>query len=111
MARHNAYIKPRVRKQKESFYITEEKRILTVLSFIKANGSVSDFDIKRIMKFGPGVHGRMMTDLKHNYQEYVSWDKKTRLFTHLKDYGIEEKPIEIKTLYPIYKSATQELYI
>jgi len=98
MARHNAYILPRVKKPKEPFYITEEKRTLTVLSLIKARGSVSDFEIKRIMKFGPGVYGRMMTELKHNYQDRVSWDKKTRLFTHLKDIEQEEKPIEIKTL-------------
>jgi len=91
MARHNPYIKPRVKKPKELFYETEEKRILTVLSFIKANGSISDYEIQRIMKFGPGVQERMMRLIKNNYQDCVSWDKKTRLFKHLSDPKQEEK--------------------
>lgn len=95
MARHNAYIRPRVRKSKEPFYITEEKRTLTILSLIKANESISDFEIQKIMKFTVGVQERMMRSLKHNYQDIVSWDKKTRLFKHISDPKQEEKPIEI----------------
>ena len=83
MPRYNSYSKPRVREQKESFYEVEERRTLTILSLIKANGSISDFEIQRILKFGPGVQERMMRMIKNNYKDCVSWDKETRLFKHI----------------------------
>ena len=102
MARHNANIRPRVRKPKEPFYITQEKRTKTILSLIQARESISEFDIQKIMKFGPGVHERQMRLIKNNYQDIVSWDKKTRLLkyvgkstqckTTLEEIPIKEKP-------------------
>jgi len=83
MARHNAYIRPRVKKAKEPFYITEEKRTLTVLSLIKARESISAFDIQKIMKFGPGVQERMIRLIKNNYHDVINWDKKTRLLKYI----------------------------
>lgn len=82
---HNTYItaRPKVRKEKEPFYITEEKRTKTVLTLIQVRGIISDFEIKRIMKFGPGVHERTMRLIKNNYSDCVSWDKKTRLFKYI----------------------------
>ena len=45
-----------------------------------------------------------MSDLQHNYQEYVSWNKKTRLFTHLKTFEIiEENEIKEKITENDYK--------
>jgi len=102
MARHNAYIRPRVRKQKEPFYLTEEKRISMVLSIIQANAKILDYDIQKIMKWGPGVHERVMRTIKNNYQDVVEWNKKTRMWKYigkstqdipaLEEIPIKEKP-------------------
>ena len=102
MARHNANIRPRVRKPKEPIYKTEEKRILMVLSIIQASVEILDYDIQKIMKWGFGVHERVMRIIKNNYRHDVEWNKKTRTWkyigkstqckTTLEEIPIKEKP-------------------
>ncbi len=115
MARHNPYIRPRpkISKVKESGFIKEEEKIATALAFIKTNGTVSDFQIRHVMKSSYSLHERMMANLNHNYQEYVSHDKKARTYTHLKE-RITEKETEIKEKitdndYKIMQAMKQEV--
>ena len=85
MARHNANIRPRpkISKVKESGFIKEEETVKIALSLIQARESISSFDLKNVMKLTYSLHERLMTNLKQNYQEYVSWDKKTRLLKYV----------------------------
>ena len=97
--------KPRVKKPKEPFYKVQEKRIQTILSLIQANKTISEFKIQRIMKFGPGVHERMMRLVKNNYQDKAEWNKKTRTFQYvgeitqntsaLEEIPIKQKPVNV----------------
>ncbi len=104
MAKHNANIRPRskISKVKESGFIKEEETVKIALSIIQASETISSFDLKNVMKLTYSLHERLMTNLKQNYQEYVSWDKKTRLLnyvgkstqckTTLEEIPIKEKP-------------------
>lgn len=103
---HNTYIKARPKKKvvKESAFEKHEKRVSIALSLIKARGSISDFDIRHVLKLSNNLQYQLMSDLQHNYQEYVSWNKKTRLFTHLKTFEIiEENEIKEKITENDYK--------
>ena len=92
MARHNVYIPPRRKKPKELFFETEEKRIQTVLKLIHNSKNISDYTIRRIMKFGPGVHERTMKLIRDNYQESVEWNKKTRMWKSIGE-SFQELPV------------------
>ena len=96
MARHNPYIRPRpkISKVKESGFIKEEETVKIALSLIQARESISSFDLKNIMKLTYSLHERLMTNLKQNYQEFVSWDKKTRMCKHVGKTTQEIPPLE-----------------
>ena len=97
MPRLNYKARPKEKKPKESSFSKHEKKITIILSLIKARGTVSEFDIRHALKLSYTKSYQLITDLQHNYQEYVSWKKKDRTFTHLKEYVIEEE-IKIKEL-------------
>ena len=113
MYNHNIRARPRKTKVKESGFEKQEEKIATVLAFIKSNGTVSDFQIRHVMKSSYTMHYQLMSDLRHNYQEYVSHDKKARTYTHLKERIIEEET-EIKEKitdndYKIMQAMKQEV--
>lgn len=99
MAKLNYLVRSKLRakKPKVSTYEKEQKKTLIILSLIKANKTIKDSEIRHALKSPYNIHYKFMADLQHNYQEYVSWNKKDRTFTHLKDYVIEEE-IKIKEL-------------
>ena len=90
---HNTNIRARAKKKavRESDYDKEEKLTLVIISLIKARGMFSDFQIKQTLKLTFGVWERQMRLIKNNYQDEVSWNKKTRMFTR-----VEELKQEIK---------------
>jgi len=94
---HNPNIRarPKVRKPKKSSFSKHEEKITIILSLIKARETVSEFDIRHALKLSYTKSYQLITDLQHNYQEYVSWNKKERTFTHLKEF-VKEEEIEIK---------------
>ena len=98
MSRLNYLVRSRLKKKpKKTTYQKEQEKTLIILSLIKANKTISDFHIRKILKLPYNIHYKFMADLQHNYQEYVSWNKKERTFTHIKDYVIGEE-IKIKEL-------------
>ena len=97
MHRLNYISRPRKAKPKVSSFDIHEKKITIILSLIKAKGTVSEFDIRHALKLSYTKSYQLMTDLQHNYQEYVEWKKKEKTFTHLKQIVIEEE-IKIKEL-------------
>jgi len=89
--------KLRTKQPKKTTYQKEQRKMQVILSLIKANKTIKDFEIRKALKLSYNIHYKFMADLQHNYQEFVSWNKKERTFTHLKDYVIEEE-IKIKEL-------------
>ena len=98
MAKHNANIRPRpkISKVKESGFIKEEETVKIALSLIQSRKSISSFDLKNVMKLTYSLHERLMANLKHNYQEYVSWDKKTRLLKRVGEITSPSLKLEVK---------------
>jgi len=90
---HNTYIRARPKKKviRESDYDKEEKLTLVIISLIKARGMISDFQIKQTLKLTFGVWERQMRLIKNNYQDEVSWNKKTRMFTRIEEIKQEVK--------------------
>ncbi len=96
---HNIRARPKKTEEKESAYEKHDRLVLTALSFTKENGIVSESSIRTALKLSPTKLYQVMSDLIHNYQDIVSWNKKTRMLTHISvsPYQQEIKDIE-KTL-------------
>ena len=84
MARHNAYVKPKVRKQTEpTAFETKELRIQRVMDYMKYKKETSYDDLQRFMEFGDGVMYSVMSAVKQRYPNIIRWNKKTKLYTHI----------------------------
>jgi len=83
MYNRNIKARPKKKTVKESPYEKHEKRILIALSLIKANGTVSEFTIRQTLKLSHTQQYQVVSDLQHNYQDDVSWNKKTRMFKRI----------------------------
>ena len=75
--------------QKNGFQLKEE-RIKRVYDFMTWKKEISYDDLQRAMEYGDGIMERTMKAVKSRYPHEIKWDKKTRIFTHIK------KPIEVK---------------
>jgi len=78
---HNTYIRARPKKPKVSAFEKQEKKIAIALSLIEANGIISESTIRHNQKLSYTMHYQLMSDLIHNHQDTVSWNKKTRMFS------------------------------
>jgi len=83
MYNHNIKARPKKKTVKDSPYEKHEKRVLIALSLIKATGTVSEFTIRHTMKLSYTQQYQVMSDLQHNYQDVVSWNKKSRMFKRI----------------------------
>ena len=83
MYNHNIKARPKKKVVKESAYEKHERLVSIALSFIKANGIVSESTLRHTLKISPTMLYQVMSDLQHNYQDDVSWKKKTRMFTRI----------------------------
>ena len=61
MARHNAYVKPKVREQaKSKGFEDKELRIQRVMDYMKYKKEISYDDLQRFMEFGDGIMYRVI---------------------------------------------------
>jgi len=67
-----------------------------VLSIIQARVEILDYDIQKIMKWGPGVHERIMRIIKNNYRDDVEWSKKTRTWKQVGEITSPSLKLEVK---------------
>ena len=79
------------KKPKESSFEKQEEKIAIILSQIKANGTISEFTIRHTMKLSYTKHYQLMSDIRHNYQDTVSWNKKTRMFSWIQELEIKNE--------------------
>jgi len=91
MYNHNIRARPGKTKVKKSGFEKHEEKVLIALSLIQSRKSISDFQIRHVMKLSNNIEYRLMSDLKHNYQKHVSWDKKARTWKYI------GKPTQCKT--------------
>jgi len=78
---HNTYIKARPKKPKPTAFEKQERIIAIALSQIKASGTISESTIRHTLKLSYTMAYQIMSDLIHNYQDTVSWNKKTRILS------------------------------
>jgi len=80
---YNQNVRKRPKKPKESAFEKQEKKIAIALSQIEASGTISESTIRHTLKLSYTMHYQLISDLIHNHQDVVSWNKKTRMFTQI----------------------------
>jgi len=80
---YNHNVRARPKKPKVSSFEKQEKRIAIALSLIEANGTITESTIRHTLKLSYTMAYQLMSDLRHNYQDTVSWKKETRMFTQI----------------------------
>ena len=88
---YNHNIKARPKKAKESSFEKQEKKIAIILSLIKANGTISESTIRHTLKLSYTMHYQLMRDIKNNYQDVVSWNKKTRILSCIQELEVKNE--------------------
>ena len=71
------------KKPKTSSFEIQEERIDRALTMIKVKDEISEFNLQKILEWGPGTYERVMRVIKNNYQDKVEWNKKTRIWKNI----------------------------
>jgi len=78
---YNHHIRVRPKKPKISSFEKEEKQIAIILSLIKANGMITESTIRHTLKLSYTKSYQLISDIRHNHQDVVSYSKETRMLS------------------------------
>jgi len=88
---YNHNVRARPKKPKVSSFEKQEKMIAIALSQIKASGTISEATIRHTQKLSYTMAYNLMSDIRHNYQDTVSWKKETRMFSWIQKLEVKNE--------------------